>query len=165
MKTETEKILDQLLLKDLFVVWEHAKTGELNDLNELDRQLAGIMLEHKEIYYAGFENPREESIDECAPGNDIDPYIHVIFHTVIEHQLKTGDPPQVKQFSDSMLQQGVARHEVMHLIGCFLSELLYGVIVEDQVFDQQRYETLLERYTGKAPEMILEEMDLPAKKE
>jgi len=59
-----------------------------------------------------------------------------------------------------MLQQGVARHEVMHLIGCFLSELLYEVIVEDQVFDQLRYETLLHQFTGQSPETILEGMDL-----
>ncbi len=159
MKTETDKILDQLLEKDLYVVWEQVKSGELDHLDGLDRQLADIMLEHKDIYYEHFENPREESLEECSAEDGIDPYMHVIIHTVIEFQLKSGDIAQIDQFYESMRQQKILRHEVIHLIGCFLSDLLYEVIVEDQPFDQQRYETLLARYTSQSPEKILEGME------
>ncbi len=159
MKTETDKILDQLLEKDLYIVWEQVKSGELDHLDGLDRQLADIMAEHKDTYFEGFENPREESLEECSAENGIDPYMHVIIHTTIEHQLKSGDISQIDQFYHSMLQKEIPRHEVIHLIGCFLSDLLYEVIVEDQPFDQQRYETLLVRYTGQSAEKILEEME------
>ena len=159
MKTETDKLLDRLLEKDLYIVWEQVKSGELDHLAGLDRQLAGIMSEHKDLYFEGFENPREESLEECSAENGIDPYMHVIIHTVIEHQLKTGESSKVDLFYQSMLQQEIPRHEVLHLIGCFLSDLLYEVIVEDQPFDQQRYETLLVRYTGQSPEKVLEGME------
>lgn len=159
MKTETEKILDRLLLKDLYLVWEHVRSGELKGLDELDQQLAGIMLEHKDAYFEGFENPSAQTLEECGPENDTDPYMHVIFHTVIEHQLQTGDVSQIEPFYESMRQLEIPRHDIMHLIGCFLSELLYEVIVEDQPFDQQRYETLLRRYIDQSPEKVLEGME------
>ena len=159
IKTETEKLLDRLLAKDLYIIWEHARTGELNDLDLLDQQVASIMLEHKDDYFSGFENPSERSLEECGPDNDIDPYMHFIFHMVIEQQLKTGDPAQVEKFFNSMLQQKVPRHEVIHLIGALLSELLYQVIIEDQEFDQQRYESLLLQCCDQSPQLILEEME------
>ena len=159
MSTITEKILDQLLDKDLYIIWEQVKEGDLKNLNELDQQLAGIMLDHKDEYYEGFENPDAQTLEECGPENDTDPYMHVIFHTVIEQQLKAGDIVQIEQFYHSMLEQKVPRHDIIHLIGCFLSELLYEVIVEDQPFDQQRSETLLQRYTAQSPQKVLEGME------
>jgi len=159
MKTKTDKLLDRLLEKDLYIVWEQVKSGEVDDLDGLDRQLADIILEHKDLYFEGFENPRAESLEECSAENGIDPYMHVIIHTVIEQQLKSGEFSQINQFYESLLQQAVPRDEIMHLIGCFLSDLLYEVIVEDQPFDQQRYETLLLRYTGQSPEKVLEGME------
>ena len=98
MKTETDKILDQLLEKDLYIVWEQVKSGELDHLDGLDRQLADIMAEHKDTYFEGFENTREESLEECSAEDGIDPYMHVIIHTVIEFQLKSGDISQIDQF-------------------------------------------------------------------
>ncbi|MBU2646344.1 DUF1841 family protein [bacterium] len=159
MNTATDMVLERLLQQDLYGVWEQAKRGDLGNLDPVDKLMAENMLDHKTLYSQKFDNPSEQPLEDCGPDNDIDPYVHMIFHTVIEYQLVSGDPAQVALFLDSMLQQKVSRHDAIHLIGRFLSELLYDVMVEDQPFDQQRYQQLLKRYTGKSPEKILESID------
>ena len=139
MKTETETLLDRLLQEDLFVVWEHAKTGKLADLDTLDQQMAGIMLEHKEIYFEAFENPREESLEECSAENGIDPYMHVIIHLVIENQLKDNDPPGINDLFEEMKGRNYEEREIKEMFAAVFEGELHKLNGRNKQFDRDFY--------------------------
>jgi hypothetical protein len=69
-------------------LWELAKAGELDDLTDEERLTAQIMLEHEDEYFADFEMADVLDEYEYSPENDVNPFMHVTIHVIVENQLR-----------------------------------------------------------------------------
>ena len=48
---------------------------------------------------------------------DVNPFLHITIHTVIENQLEARDPIEVLQFYNAMRKKKCSHHDTIHLIG------------------------------------------------
>ena len=135
------------------LIWKAAQTGNLQSLNEEQRSLAEIMLEHEE-YHNQFEIADHLSEHEYDAETETNPFLHITFHQIIESQLEARDPIEVYQFFNAMLKKKLSRHEVVHLIGHILSYLIYACLQEQKEFDLERYKSLLKKYKNRNPDRL-----------
>jgi hypothetical protein len=135
-------------------IWKIARAGDLDSLSGEDRKLGRIMLEHEQ-YHDQFEIADELCDHDYDPESEVNPFIHVTFHCVVENQLEARDPIEAFQFYNAMRQNKVSRHETIHRIAYILAPLVYGVVKGDAKFDLERYRSLLKRYKNKKPDKLM----------
>ena len=82
----------------MHMIWEEAKSGELDVLEAEERRIAEVMLEHQDEYFNQFEMADVLADHEYDPESETDPFLHVTFHTIVENQLEARDPIEVYQF-------------------------------------------------------------------
>jgi len=75
------------------------------------------MLEHKDEYFNEFEMADLTYDYDYDPDTEQNPFLHIIFHVVVENQLADKDPIEVFQFYNSMRKKKYPRHDTIHLIG------------------------------------------------
>lgn len=151
--TSTREELRKLSHKRFHVIWKVVQAGDLNDLNEEERSIGRIMLEHEE-YHNQFEIADHLSEHEYDPETEANPFLHIAFHQIVENQLEAKDPIEVYQFFNAMRKKKRSRHDVIHLIGSIISGLLYTSMKEKKEFDLERYRTLLKRFKDRNPERV-----------
>jgi len=143
----------------MHMIWEVAKSGDLDVLEAEERQIAEVMLEHQDEYFNQFEMADVLADHEFDPESETNPFLHVTFHTIVENQLEARDPIEVYQFYNSMRKKKVSRHDTIHLIGAILAPLVVSTLQQRRAFDLEKYKSLLKKYKGKKPEKIMEWLD------
>ena len=139
----------------LHSIWRIAQAGGLESLpDEEDRSLAGIMLEHKE-YHNQFEMADLLYEHQYDTESEENPFLHIIFHQLIENQLASREPIEVLQFYDAMRNNKVSRHETIHCIATVFSFLLHDVLKGVERFDMEKYKSLLRRNKNRKPEKLM----------
>jgi hypothetical protein len=139
-------------------IWQSAKGDSLGELAADDRQLAKIMLEHDE-YHHQFEIADLLADHKFNPETDVNPFIHVTIHSVIENQLATKEPIEAFQFYNEVRRRGADRHETVHLIMAIFLPLLFDVLKNERDFDEKFYTFLLRRLKDKKPEKIRDALE------
>jgi len=139
----------------MHMIWEAAKTGDLDVLEAEERRIAEVMLEHHDEYFNQFEMADVLADHEYDPESETNPFLHVTFHSIVENQLEAGEPIEVYQFYDSMRKKKVSRHDTIHLIGAILAPLVVSTL-QGRAFDLEQYKSLLKRAKAKKPEKIME---------
>jgi hypothetical protein len=147
--------LRRLNREHMHMIWEVAKTGDLDVLEAEERQIAEVMIEHQDEYFNQFEMADVLGDHQFDPESETDPFLHVIFHTIVENQLEARDPIEVYQFYNSMRKKKVSRHDTIHLIGAMLTTLVVSTL-KGRVFDLEQYKSLLKKAKDKKPEKIME---------
>ena len=148
--------LRRLNREHMHMIWEVAKTGDLDVLEAEERQIAEVMLEHQDKYFNQFEMADVLADHEYDPESETDPFLHVIFHAIVENQLDARDPIEVYQFYNSMRKKKVSRHDTIHLIGAILAPLVVSSLQGRRAFDLEQYKSLLKRAKAKKPEKIMD---------
>jgi len=148
--------LRRLNREHMHMIWEVAKTGDLDVLEAEERQIAEVMLEHQDEYFNQFEMADVLADYEYDPESETDPFLHIIFHTIVENQLEARCPIEVYQFYNSMRKKKVSRHDTIHLIGAILAPLVVSTLLGRRAFDLEQYKSLLKRAKAKKPEKIME---------
>jgi hypothetical protein len=138
----------------LHSIWKLAREGAVDSLTGEDRSLAGIMLEHAE-YHNQFEMADLLNDHEYDPESEVNPFLHIVFHQIIENQLESREPIEAFQFYNSMRQHKVARHEAIHSIANILVYLLPDVLKGIAPFDIEKYRSLLKKLKNKKPEKLM----------
>jgi hypothetical protein len=147
--------LRRLNREHMHMIWEVVKTGDLDVLDAEERQIAEVMIEHQDEYFNQFEMADVLGDHQFDPESETDPFLHVIFHTIVENQLEARDPIEVYQFYNSMRKKKVSRHDTIHLIGAMLTTLVVSTL-KGRVFDLEQYKSLLKKAKAKKPEKIME---------
>ena len=119
----------------MHMIWEIAKTGDLDVLEAEERQIAEVMLEHQDEYFNQFEMADVLADHKYDPESETDPFLHITFHTIVENQLEARDPIEVYQFYNSMRKKKVSRHDTIHLIGAILAPLVVSSLQGRRAFD------------------------------
>jgi len=111
MQDELKNTLQAINRKNLAAIWEKAKTGDLEDLNGEEKQIAEIMLEHAEEYREELEAAWEDEDYEFDPESDeVNPFLHIAVHAIIENQLANKDPLEAFQFYNAMRKKKASHH-------------------------------------------------------
>jgi len=149
-------ILDEfkaLNRKHLHEIWQYAKDNNMDHLSEEEQQIGKCMLEHEE-YHNQFEIADLLKDHDFAPEKEVNPFLHITLHVIVEHQLKSREPIEVYQFYNSMRNKRVNHHDTVHLIANIFNPVIFRVFQQKESFDIEFYKRLLKKYKGKHPEKI-----------
>jgi len=128
----------------LHSIWKLARAGTLDSLTDEEKSIARVMLEREE-YHNQFEIADLLQDHDFDPQSEVNPFLHVVFHQVIETQLELRDPIEVFQFYNSMRQKKVSRHEAIHCIGTIFGHLLHDFFAHRAEFDLGKIPVYVEK--------------------
>lgn len=160
------KIIDSVLevfrqanREHLYSIWRKAQDGKLDGLDEEERHLAEIMLEHSDEYFNQFEFADVLADHEFDPKSEVYPFMHVALHALVENQLKDHEPIETLQFYNAMLKNKCSAHEAIHLLMAILIKFLFPILKKRGRFDLNGYRKLLRIYKMRKPDKILALLD------
>lgn len=148
-----EKLQRRMIRQKMHLIWKVAQSGNLDSLNDEEKQIAGIMLEHEE-FNDDFNNTEALVDYEYDPDTEVNPFMHISIHTAVESQLKQEEPLEVCEFYNAMKEKGVSHHEIIHGIGFIFIPLIFDTLKHLKSFDVERYKLLLRKYKDADPEMF-----------
>ncbi len=143
----------------LHKIWQAAKKGELDTLDEEKKLLAEIMLEHEDEYFNDFEFADLAHERDYDPDSEVNPFLHIIFHSIVENQLKERDPIEVYQFYNAMLRKKMPRHDIIHLVGRLLANFIFRMMHHKIEMDLKAYKLILKRCKNINPGKVWESID------
>lgn len=135
-------------------LWQKAKSGELEDLDEEEQRLAKIMLAHSDEYFNQFEFADVLADRQFDPESEVNPFLHISFHAAAEKQVKDRNPIEAFQFYNAMIRGKRTRHEAIHLLMTILIKFFFPVLKEGVEFDLNGYRNLLKTYKSRNPDKI-----------
>jgi hypothetical protein len=136
-------------------IWRRAQDGQLDGLSEEERRLGEIMLDHSDEYFNQFEFADVLADHEFNPENEVNPFMHVALHALLEKQLKDHEPIEALQFYNAMLRNRCTAHEAIHLLMGILLRFLFPIFKKKSSFDLDGYRKLLKIYKTRKPEKIM----------
>ena len=142
--------------KHLHAIWEKTKSDDIEDMPPEDQRISGIMREHQSEFFNQFEFADLTYDHEYDPDTEVNPFLHIAIHTIIESQLENRDPPAAVQFYNAMRKRKYSHHDAIHILGAVLAPLLSGTLQKKGAFDTERYTALLKKYKNHHPEKILD---------
>lgn len=141
--------------KSFHSIWRRAQDGQLDGLAEEERRLAEIMLAHSGEYFNQFEFADVLADHEFNPESEVNPFMHVTLHAVIEKQIKDHEPIEALQFYNAMLRNKCSAHEAIHLLMGILLKFLFPIFKKRSTFDLGGYHKLLKIYKTRKPEKVV----------
>jgi hypothetical protein len=116
-------------------VWR--KVNDNEDLTEEEELLAEQMQAHPEYG----EMWEKESLTDHPfdPSREENPFLHVSLHVMLERQIRSGDPPCVRQTVERLEALGEDPHEIRHAILRVLVQEIWEVMTRQRPFDLQHY--------------------------
>jgi hypothetical protein len=154
-ETEGEAEMRRASREMMHRIWKKAKAGDLKDLSPEERRLGGIMLEHEDEFHNQFEFSDVTADHEYEPETEVNPFLHIVIHSIVETQLEEKSPIEAVQFYKAMQKKGNSRHDTIHLIGAIMAPLMFSVMQDQTPFNIDAYRALLRKYKSKTPEEIM----------
>jgi hypothetical protein len=118
-----------------YALWQRAKTGDA--LGEEDARTVQAMRDHPE-YYSVWEHANEFLAEPVTVLN-VNPFLHVTLHTLVENQAVNNEPAEVRAVLEYKTSHKTPRHQVVHAIANALVELMWPVLHDHQPFDNAAY--------------------------
>jgi hypothetical protein len=159
---ESSEDLDEALMRkmrfasrqEMYKLWQRAQSSDLEGLEPEQLQLAEIMRDHAAEFANQFEFADLTYDHKYDPDREINPFLHIYIHSVVETQLDTADPIEATQFYNAMRRKRCSHHDALHLIGAILAPLIYDVLLSVGEFDLETYRALLKKYKTRNPQRI-----------
>ena len=74
-------------------------------------------------------------------GQIVSPFVHTVLHTIVDSQLRTGQPECVEKTFKRLRDQDMEEHEVLHAIIAVYADLHFSSFRQGKPFDQLDYES------------------------
>ncbi|MBM4347019.1 MAG: DUF1841 family protein [Deltaproteobacteria bacterium] len=136
-------------------IWRRAQSGHLDGLREEETRLAEVMLAHSDEYFNQFEFADVLADREFHPESEVNPFMHVALHALLEKQVKDRVPIEALQLYNAMLRNGCTAHEAIHLLMGILLKFLFPILTKRGRFDLDGYRKLLRVYKTQKPDKII----------
>ncbi|MGA2517191.1 MAG: DUF1841 family protein [Thermodesulfobacteriota bacterium] len=136
-------------------IWRRAQSGHLDGLSEEEGRLAEVMLAHSDEYFNQFEFADVLADREFNPEGEVNPFMHVALHALLEKQVKDHEPIEALQFYNAMLKNKCTAHEATHLLMGILLKFLFPILKKRSRFDLDGYRKLLKIYKTRKPDKIM----------
>lgn len=133
--------LRELSHEHVYQVWQAAKLG--GQFEGDDAQLAQAMRDHPE-YHDVWEHANEFGQEQMVV-EGINPFLHVVMHTVVENQAAQNNPPEVRAVLEFRMSQRRPRHQVVHEIANEFAQILWRTLHDLQPFDNEAYRKGLDK--------------------
>ena len=143
--------------RHLSLVWDMAQLTDQVDDVEITR-LIKILKEHPE-YYEVWDHLEEYGAEDVEI-DGVSPILHINIHGIIENQLADDTPPFVAKALLKLTNNGVSRHEAIHVIGNALAQQIWTMMAQKQEYDQIKYQQDINLYVS---ERLAWEAELRAK--
>ncbi len=118
-------------------LWRMRDQG-VSELSADQSRLLEAMREHPEFY------PLWERLPYLPKGEflvgEMNPFVHVVMHAIVENQYGASDPPEVVAALDSLVKAGFTRHRAVHAIGNVFTVELFDVLQSRSPFNPLRYQ-------------------------
>ncbi len=144
---------------EIHELWEKAKKNDLGDLDDEQRMIAKIMLEHEDEYFNQFEFADLTAEHEEDPDTEVNPFMHIMIHSIVENQLRQREPLEAFQFYNALRKKKCSRHEIVHMIGMIFAPMMFDVLKQKQPFDNDVYKSVLKKLKGRKPDRIMKMLD------
>ncbi|MBN2000720.1 DUF1841 family protein [candidate division KSB1 bacterium] len=154
MKKDFKNFMLKSSRQHIFKIWNAAKNNNLDSLDDEELVLLKIMMEHKDEFHNVFEFSDVFDDYEFDPESETNPFLHIIFHSIIENQLQAKDPIEAYQFFNTMRNKRTNRHDVIHMIANIFSHFLYHTLKEGKPFDEEMYRASLDTLKEKRPDKV-----------
>jgi hypothetical protein len=148
-----ESIQRKHLRLNIHRIWKAAPSWHVDDLSEEDYKLYTIMQDHEE-YREQFENADTLTEHEYDPNTEVNPFLHISLHQMVEDQIASTAPLETGLFYETMENQGYSHHEIVHLISLILIRITWDALLKQKPFDESQYRQILKAYRKKSPEEI-----------
>jgi len=112
------------------------------DIEELDERIAYVMDLHPEfdeIWKMGEMAAYPQEIN----GQIVSPFVHTTLHTIVDGQIRTGQPEFVVETFNRLREQEMEEHEALHAIIAVYADLHFSSFRQGNQFDQLDYESRL----------------------
>jgi hypothetical protein len=139
-------------------LWERAKKGDLEGLSIEEQRMVKILKDHEEEYFNDFEFSDIATDREYDPESDVNPFLHIFIHSVVENQLTDRDPIEVFQFYNAMRNKKCSHHETTHLIGAILAPFMFHSMGNKTSFDIDGYKSVLKQYKTRNPHKLFDQL-------
>jgi hypothetical protein len=164
MGIKMDKRFDDLLQKasrhHMHAIWQAAKNNAFDGMDDDEVQIANIMMEHKDQYYNEFEFADVLDDYKFDPeSGETNPFLHIVFHGIIENQLRDKDPIETYQFFNAMRNKRANRHDAIHMLGSIFVYFLFPALKNLVPFDEDEYRRVLKILTIKKPEAVWAALD------
>ena len=145
MDEGTRKILQSLSRKEFHRVWEDSKAGKA--LEGEEKVIAHLMKQHPEFHQQFEMADVYADIDlQYDPDKEVNPFLHIAIHAIVENQFAANDPPEVAEFFKRRKYKKETRHETSHIVGLLIMEQIFKILKNGVPFDLDRYKRNLEKY-------------------
>jgi hypothetical protein len=67
---------------------------------------------------------------------EVNPRLHLAIHEVVAAQIIDGDPPEVFETAQRLLGLGREPHEVLHMLGSTVTDLIWAATHESRAYDR-----------------------------
>ena len=123
-------------------IWRKMKKNDEEsddeDLNDEEELVAEQMMAHPE-YNEVWENIEDLGDRFFDPAQGENPFLHITMHVALERQLRSGEPPCVRETMERLTARGMDCHEAQHAILRVLVQEMWGIMTQERSFDVQRY--------------------------
>jgi len=137
-----EQLQRKFFRQSVHYLWEVVKAGKLDELSDKERNMAKIILKHKE-YADHFENKDILDGREYEAGAAFNPFFHLSIHQMVEDQLASNTPTEAVSFCKAMESKGLSHHDAVHYLMMILIHVVYASTSTGEPFDLVRYKQLL----------------------
>jgi len=144
--------------KAVYRIWNMIQAGLLDEMDESESGIAKILLDHPE-YEEIFEDTEILDGREFDAGTSGNPFLHISFHKMVDDQLASGRPEEVRFFLESMEDKGYDRHEIVHALMKILVCLISDAMKNQKSLDVNHYRRLLVRYGNIGPDEVTEALE------
>lgn len=134
------------------VLWDRVKYRDFAEMAADEREIALIMVDHDKEYFDMFEQAGADG--RFISDVDVDPYLHVILHHIVEQQVEKKEPAESYRFYNAMREHQCTHHDAVHLTMLVFTEFIFDAIKDGVPFDFQAYATLLTELTERKPTQI-----------
>jgi len=130
-----------------FRLWERVQSHE--PLISPEEALAAEVMKAHPEFHEIWNSPELYKGREFNGSAEENPFLHVAMHVVIEAQLRTGEPPIVREYAQERLNLGIDAHEVAHELAKTFVAQLFKALRSGKLFDHERYTKALEAQLRK----------------
>jgi len=156
MNEETQKVLRQVSREKMYELWGRAKERNYEGLNDEEKRIARIMVEHEDEFHNQLEFADLTYDHEFDPDTEYNPFLHITIHSIIEAQLEQKEPIETFQFYNAIRKKKYSHHDTIHFVGQILSCLIFDVMKHKRPFNSELYRKLLKKYKSRNPEKFME---------
>ncbi|MFP4497565.1 MAG: DUF1841 family protein [Vulcanimicrobiota bacterium] len=128
-------IFENIKKKEHFLdLWKNKDNKEQFDSD--DALMLSIMENHKRFHDV-FNSP--DVYDILNKKSAEDPFFHITIHYLLQKQLLSQEPPEVKKAFDILSGRGVPEKRILHGLGLVLADEMFTMLKNKASFNENSY--------------------------